>query len=390
MKILYFDCFSGISGDMTISSLVSLTGKRQEFLRRLEGIALHNYHAEIRDTVKNGISALGFKVSYEEKHHHHRNLDDIYEIIENSDLDDNEKKLSREIFKNLGQAEAKVHNLPLEEVHFHEVGAVDSIIDIIGTSILINMIKPDSVVFSKLPVGGGYIEAAHGRLPVPAPATAELLKGIPVYDNGIDSELVTPTGAAIVKTLADGFKGMPEMTISSVGYGSGEKDLAAPNILRVFLGEAGRYERDTVCLLETNIDDMNPQATEYVMERLFDEGALDVFIQPIIMKKSRPAFLLSVICEGADTLKMEDIIFKETTSLGIRKQIVGRSKLKREIINAESKYGPVRIKLGYINGKLAKAMPEYEDVKRIAEDTSLPFNEIYNETLCVCKETIKR
>jgi len=386
MKILYFDCFSGISGDMTISSLLSLTGEREKFLKRLEGIALHDYDAEITEVVKKGIHALGFKVSYDERHHHQRNLNDIYEIIDNSELENREKELAREIFKNLGQAESKVHNVSLEEVHFHEVGAVDSIIDVVGTSILINMVKPDRIVFSPVPVGGGYIQAAHCRLPVPAPATAELLKGIPVYDNGIRSELVTPTGAAIVKTLADEFGGMPSMVVKNTGYGSGEKDLEVPNILRTFLGEAAGYERDQVYLLETNIDDMNPESYEYVIDRLFAEGALDVFIQPVIMKKSRPAAVLSVICKREDIIKVEEIVFRETTSFGIRKLLVDRSKLKREIRTVETEYGPVNIKYGYIDGETVKAVPEYEDVKRAAQKAGRPFNAIYSEILALMRD----
>ncbi len=389
MRTLYFDCASGISGDMIISSLVSLTGARHKYLDRLKEIALEGYHAEIKDVVKSSIKALGFKVILDEEQHQHRNLNDIFSIIRESRLNNDEKKLSREIFAKLGQAEAKVHGQPINEVHFHEVGAVDSIIDIVGTSILINMIKPDRIIFSPLPVGGGSVDTAHGRLPVPAPATSELLKGVPVYDNGIHTELVTPTGAAIVSALSDGFGGMPEMTINEVGYGSGEKDLSVPNLLRVFLGEAEGCEKDRVYLLETNIDDMNPQAMGHIMDRLFKEGALDVFLQPVIMKKSRPADVLSVICKTTDLIKMQDIIFKETTSFGIRRQIMDRSKLDREIISTETDYGTVRIKLGYLGGRLIKAMPEYEDVKKAAELTSLPFNTIYNDILCKCKDMLK-
>ncbi len=389
MRILYFDCVSGISGDMTISALVSLTGAREEFLKRLDGVALQDYRAEIKDVVKNGISALGFKVSYDETQHHKRNLEDIYGIIESSGLDENEKRLSKELFANLGRAEAKVHGLPLNEVHFHEVGAVDSIIDIIGTSILINIIHPDRIVFSPLPAGGGYINTEHGRLPVPAPAAAELLKGVPVYDNGIDAELVTPTGAAIASTLADGFGGMPAMTIGSLGYGSGEKDFAVPNILRVFFGEAEDCGKDRIYLLQANIDDMNPQAGEHIMDRLFKEGALDVYIQPIIMKKSRPAVIISVICETGDLIKMQDILFAETTTFGIRRQLMDRSKLERKMISVESEYGPIHIKLGYLGGKPIKAMPEYEDIKKAAQVYSRPFNEIYNEILGICRDMTK-
>lgn len=236
MKLLYFDCFSGISGDMIISSLLSHGINIDEFKEKIKGIALCNYNVVIGDTQKNGISAKSFKVEFSEGHHHHRNINDINEIIDKSDLSDNVKKVSIEIFQNLAEAEGRVHGKPAEEVHFHEVGAVDSIVDIVGVSILMDMIKPDKVMCSPLPLSSGFTRSQHGLIPVPAPATVELLKGIPVYDSGIKGELVTPTGAAVIKTLTDEFGSIPEMRIDSIGYGAGMKDFDIPNVLRTYIG----------------------------------------------------------------------------------------------------------------------------------------------------------
>ncbi|WP_054644839.1 nickel pincer cofactor biosynthesis protein LarC [Thermoanaerobacter thermocopriae] len=235
MKVLYFDCFSGISGDMTIASLLSHVDV-EEFKKKVKKIALDNFDIEIGKTQKNSISAKTFKVLYEGEHHH-RHMKDVREIIEKSDLEEKVKKMSVDMFEKLAEAEAKVHEKSPEEVHFHEVGAVDSIVDIIGTAILIDMIKPDKIVSSPLPVSSGFVDTQHGLMPVPAPATAELLKGIPVYQSDVKGEIVTPTGAAIVKTLANEFGGIPDMKINSIGYGAGTKDLEIPNVLRTYVGE---------------------------------------------------------------------------------------------------------------------------------------------------------
>ncbi|SNX55068.1 nickel pincer cofactor biosynthesis protein LarC [Thermoanaerobacterium sp. RBIITD] len=236
MKILYFDCFSGISGDMTISSLLSHGINAEKFKDELKGLSLEGYNLVFGTTKKNGITANTFKVEYDDHHHHHRSMKDIQDIINKSNLDKNVKEMSLRIFQNIADAEGKIHGLPSDEVHFHEVGAVDSIVDIVGTSILINMIMPDKIIFSKLPIGSGFVNSQHGLIPVPAPATMELLRDIPIYDNGIKGELVTPTGAAIAKTLADEFGIIPEVEIKSIGYGAGLKDFEIPNVLRTMVG----------------------------------------------------------------------------------------------------------------------------------------------------------
>ncbi|MBP2072780.1 nickel pincer cofactor biosynthesis protein LarC [Thermoanaerobacterium butyriciformans] len=236
MRFLYFDCFAGISGDMTISSLLSHSIDIDKFKGELSKLPLDGYDLEFGSAKKNGITANTFKVNYDDHHHHHRTMKDIENIINRSSLNDDVKEMSLKIFRNLADAEGRVHGMSPEEVHFHEVGAVDSIIDIVGTSVLINMIAPDKIIFSKLPVGSGFVNSQHGVIPVPAPATAELLKGIPVYDNGISGELVTPTGAAIAKTIADEFGTIPEVKIDSIGYGAGFKDFEIPNVLRTMIG----------------------------------------------------------------------------------------------------------------------------------------------------------
>ncbi|SDF32831.1 hypothetical protein SAMN04244560_00593 [Thermoanaerobacter thermohydrosulfuricus] len=382
MKVLYFDCFAGISGDMTIASLLSHVDV-EEFKKKVKKIALDNFDIEIGETQKNSISARTFKVLYEEEHHHHhRHMKDVREIIEKSDLEEEVKKMSIEMFEKLAEAEAKVHGKSPEEVHFHEVGAVDSIVDIIGTAILIDMIKPDKIVSSPLPVSSGFIKTQHGLMPVPAPATAELLKGIPVYKSDIEGEIVTPTGAAIVKTLVNEFGGIPDMTINSIGYGAGTKDLEIPNVLRTYVGEEEvKKKPESLMILETNIDDMNPEFYQYLFEKLFENGALDVFLIPIIMKKQRPGTLITVICEKENADKLKEIIFKETSTFGIRYYEVLRHKLDRDFSIVETPYGKVRVKKGYLNGKLIKAYPEYEDVKAIAEKTGNSISDIYRNVI---------
>ncbi|AEM78310.1 LOW QUALITY PROTEIN: protein of unknown function DUF111 [Thermoanaerobacter wiegelii Rt8.B1] len=381
MKVLYFDCFAGISGDMTIASLLSHVDV-EEFKKKVKKIALDNFDIEIGETQKNSINARTFKVLYEEEHHHHhRHMKDVREIIDKSDLEEEVKKMSVEMFEKLAEAEAKVHGKSPEEVHFHEVGAVDSIVDIIGTAILIDMIKPDKIVSSPLPVSSGFVDTQHGLIPVPAPATAELLKGIPVYKSDIEGEIVTPTGASIVKTLVNEFGGIPDMTINSIGYGAGTKDLEIPNVLRTYVGEEEVKKTESLMILETNIDDMNPEFYQYLFEKLFENGALDVFLIPIIMKKQRPGTLITVICEKENADKLKEIIFKETSTFGIRYYEVLRHKLDRDFSIVETPYGKVRVKKGYLNGKLIKAYPEYEDVKAIAEKTGNSISDIYRNVI---------
>lgn len=381
MKVLYFDCFSGISGDMTISSLIDHGIDKDEFIDALKQIKIDGYNVKFDKTKRNQISANTFKVDYED-HHHHRTMNDISEIITNSDLSDEVKKMSLKIFENLAIAEGKIHDLSPDAVYFHEVGAVDSIIDIVGTSILINLIKPEKIIFSKIPIGSGFVKSQHGIIPVPAPATLELLKDIPVYDNGFEGELVTPTGAAIVKTLGDEYGTLSNIKIKSIGYGAGTKEYDVPNILRTIVGEIELKKKvEFLKVLETNVDDMNPEFYQYIIGELFKHGALDVYISPIFMKKERPANMLSVLCESNYVDGLMKIIFKETTTFGIRTYDVERYKLSRDFITVQTSFGPVRVKRGYYNGKLIKASPEYEDIKSLAKKTGKSINTIYNSVI---------
>jgi uncharacterized protein (TIGR00299 family) protein len=376
MKLLYFDCFSGISGDMTISSLLNHGIDVEKFKEELKGLSLEGYELVFGTAKKNGIAANTFKVVCDDNHHHHRTMKDIEDIINKSSLNEDVKSLSLKIFRNLADAESKIHGLPPDEVHFHEVGAVDSIIDIVSTAILINMISPDRIIFSSLPVGSGFVNSQHGLIPVPAPATAELLKDIPIYDNGIKAELVTPTGAAIARTIADEFGVLPEVEISSIGYGAGFKDFEIPNVLRTVIGTVDAKKIDILKVLETNIDDMSPEYYQYIFDELFKNGALDVYLTPIIMKKQRPANKLSVICTEEKSEILRKIIFKETSTFGIREYTVNRYPLQRDFKTVDTDIGRIRVKVGYMDGELIKSHPESDDVKAIAEKTGLSIQSV--------------
>ncbi len=385
MKIAYFDCFSGISGDMTLGALVDL-GLDQAYLEsELLKLKLDGYKLSFTNVKKHGISGTKAHVSllhHEEsdKHHHHgRHLSDIKRLIEESELNDDIKQKAISIFVNLGKAEAKVHNVDIEEVHFHEVGAVDSIVDIVGSAIGINALSIDKIYSSPLPLGGGFTKSSHGVIPIPAPATVELLKGIPVKETNIQSELVTPTGAAIISTLAASFGSIPEMTVENVGYGAGSKDFnEQPNMLRIILGENQKVlDSDSITVIETNIDDMSPQLYDLLMDKLFELGALDVFLTPIIMKKNRPAIKLTVILNQPDIQKACVCILKETTTMGLRIYETKRKKLSREMRELKTKYGTVRVKLGKIGDEVIKVIPEYDDCKKLAMEHNIPIMHIH-------------
>ena len=315
-KVLYFDCFAGISGDMTVGALIDLGADENELLRCLDSLHLHGYRIEIKKALKNGISGTDFNVIIEEEHSHHshhhhhhsRNLSDISDIINSSPLDSLVKELSLKIFHEIAAAESKIHAKSIDEVHFHEVGAIDSIVDIVAAAVCLNMIKPDKIISSPLNLGEGTVECAHGVFPVPAPATAEILKGVPVYSSGIKKEMTTPTGAAIIKCIATEFSSFPAMKISSTGYGMGKRNLEVPNVLRAVIGEMDHSEKKI--MIETNIDDMSGEIFSYIMPKLLDNGALDVFITPVIMKKGRPAHVLSVLCGKDHVNSLEEIIFR--------------------------------------------------------------------------------
>ncbi|AKG34926.1 nickel pincer cofactor biosynthesis protein LarC [Paenibacillus durus] len=314
--------------------------------------------------------------------HHHRNIGDIERIIGASLLPDRVKELSMKIFMQVALAEAKVHGKPLEEVHFHEVGAVDSIVDIVGAAICLDYLQVDKILASPVQVGGGFVRCAHGLIPVPAPATVEILKGIPVKAGLVPFETTTPTGAAILAAVVDEFTDKPDFVMEAVGYGLGNRDLEIPNVLRVYLGRMEEKKESAAAgpiLLETNIDDMNPELYGYVEEQLFAHGASDVFKTPIIMKKGRPAVKLSVLVGAKREKDVLEVIFKETTSLGVRKLPVGKAMLERSFVKHSTRYGEVTIKNSYYEGKLVKYKPEYEDCKRLALANGVPISKIYRE-----------
>ncbi|MCX7885040.1 MAG: nickel pincer cofactor biosynthesis protein LarC [Caloramator sp.] len=382
MKILYFDCFSGISGDMTIGALLNLGVPQNYLLSELKKLRISDEcNIEIKDSQKCGIMGIDFNVHIKHNndenhlHHHGRNLKNIEEIINNSSLNDNVKKLSKDIFYCLAKAESEVHRKDIYEVHFHEVGAVDSIVDIVGTAICIDYIKPDKIISSPVNTGKGFIECEHGIIPIPAPATIKILKNVPIYCDEREFELTTPTGAAIIKTLSSEFKNLPCIKIIKEGYGCGKRDSKKPNLLRIILGEDNFEE---ICILEATIDDMNPQFYGYLMDKLFEVGAKDVYYTPVYMKKNRPGVVVSITTPVSIEEKIKEIMFKESTTIGIRRFNIERTELDREIKNVNTEYGDIRFKVSRYKGEIMNISPEYEDVKRVAENNKIPLKKIYN------------
>ncbi len=379
MKILYFDCFAGISGDMTLAALLDLGLPEEKLRLELEKLDIKNYNLNIFRSSRKGISAAGLEVKAGPGEESHRHFSDIRKFIEDSSLGGGVKKTSLAIFQRLAEAEAKIHAQKVEEVHFHEVGAVDSIVDIVGTAIGIEFFQPGKIFSSELPMGRGFVQCEHGRLPLPAPATLEILKGYPLKGGEGEGEWVTPTGAAIVATLSSGMTSFPIMTPEKIGYGMGKKDFPdRPNLLRLVFGEAREsLPADSVTVIETNIDDMNPEFYEYLMERLFERGALDVSLSPLLMKKNRPGTLLRVISHTEEAETLSDLILRESTSLGVRSYVAYRKKLPREVKEVETRYGRIRVK---ISGDL-RFQPEYEDCRRIALEKGVPIQEVYQEAM---------
>lgn len=380
MKVLYFDCFNGISGDMILGALFDLGLDREAWLRELNKIEISGYRVEIEKKRKGPLMGTDVNIIVEDRVTH-RHAKEMLDMVSNSSLDDEIKEKSLKILTRIAQVESSIHNEPLEEVHLHELGGIDTIVDVVGSIIGLKLLGIERVYSSPLPLGEGFVETAHGRLPIPAPATAELLKGVPVYSNGMKGELVTPTGAGIISTLSYSFGPIPPITIEKIGYGAGKKDFAIPNMLRAIMGELYQEkQRDTNTIIDVNIDDMNPQIYGYLMDKLFEIGALDVFFTPIYMKKSRPAVKLTVISPNHLVDKIIDVIFRETTSIGIRTYQVEKIMLPREIIELDTPWGTARVKVSYINGT-PKIMPEYDDCKAIAEKTGIPIQEVMKEIL---------
>ncbi len=391
MRIAYFDCFSGASGDMILGSLLDSGLKIEELKNELKKLNLSGYKVRATKKTKSGIAGTKFDVDISHDQHH-RSLKDIFKIVDDSSIDPEIKKKSKAVFKRLGEAEAKIHDKSVDEIHFHEVGAVDAIVDIVGAVIGFHSLGIQGIYVSKLHVGTGTVECAHGTLPVPAPATAELLQGVPIYSTGIEGELVTPTGAAILSTLSSHFGSMPEMIIEKIGYGLGGKELTIPNALRVCIGRfEGIFSEDRVQLIETNIDDMNPQFYDHIMQMLYTEGAKEVYMTPVYMKKNRPGTLLSVIASIDKVDSLIEIIFQETTTLGVRISDVKKRKvLKRELITVDTPWGKAHVKVRMISEDKKIISPEYDDCKKLAKKNRLPIQEIYEAIRRIASERLDR
>lgn len=404
-KIAYLQCSTGIAGDMFLGALVSVGVPLEYLIENLKGLNFgQEYHLTSQLVEKQGQIATKVEVNLtRHAHHHHRHLPEIEAIIQQSQLSDQVKEKSLAIFRRLAIAEGKVHGIEPEKVHFHEVGATDALVDIIGTCIGLDYLAIEKLYCSPLPTGGGFVNTSHGRLPVPVPAVLELwqTRQVPVYSNGIDKELVTPTGAAIITTLAEDFGQPPAMKLIKIGLGAGNRDLPIPNVMRLWLGEINIVNfsetitvletddvncLETIAVLETQIDDCNPQIFGYLFEELFKVGAKDVFTQSIGMKKNRPAILLTVICDRDKINVCEAIIFRETTTLGIRRQWQTRSILPREIVSVETKYGKIRVKIAKKGDRIVNIQPEYEDCVKLARSQQLPFHAIAFEAIKIYSE----
>ncbi|MBN1983992.1 MAG: nickel pincer cofactor biosynthesis protein LarC [Chitinivibrionales bacterium] len=430
MKILHYECRSGISGDMNLAALIHAGVPQQHVQSQLALLPLTGYELTVKSAQKNGITGMQVHVHVQgaqesahvntdassldqDSHHHHnedahnhdhpaavshqqhhrqpqRNLSQIQTLIESSGVSDFVKKTSIAIFHALAEAEARVHATTIDAIHFHEVGAVDSIVDIVGAAICLDYLKPEKILCSPVELGGGFVNCQHGKLPVPAPATVELARDIPTTRGAVACETATPTAMAILRTIVNEFSDTAAFTIESCGYGIGHRTMAIPNLLRVSIGSAQPQQtqssgagmhRDEAVLIECNIDDMNPEIFEYIMERLFDLGADDVFYTPIIMKKSRPATQLSVLCAPQKSAALSTLLMTETSTLGIRTSIVNKLMLQRSLKTVTTSFGPVTIKAGLLNGVTVKYKPEFSECKALAQKHHVPIQKILTEAL---------
>nr|WP_285865949.1 nickel pincer cofactor biosynthesis protein LarC [Lederbergia lenta] len=435
---MYIDCFSGISGDMMVGALIHAGASPERIERELKKLNVSGYHLDWKKAMKEGISAMKFDViltnehshkntshsathehshshadghshehdshehnhihAHDHDHHHHAHKGhthhphshyaDIIKLIDDSELDHGVKERSKQIFAPIAKSEAKIHDMAIEDVHFHEVGAVDSIVDIVATAIGLEELEIEKVVTSHVPLGSGHIHIDHGVYPVPAPATLDMLKNVPIAPSNLPFELTTPTGAGIVVSQTDSFGTMPAMKVTSIGYGAGTKNIPGrPNVLRVMVGEllqGNEYSTghaETVTVLECQLDDMTGEAFGYVMDKLLDEGALDVYYTPVYMKKNRPGTLVTVLAPNDREARLSDVLFQETTTLGVRKNTWSRSILDREIVTVDTPYGPIKMKQALKKGKLLRQVPEYEDVKKAAQLFDTTFQEVYQTAL---------
>src|SRR4030043_417889 len=380
MRIAYFDCFSGASGDMILGALIDAGLSPQRLRQELKKLRIPTVHLRAEKVLKRGLAATQVTVEGRNEKKSHRNLKEMLRIIERSSVEADVKEKSREIFERIASVEGKIHRMPKEEVHFHELGGLDSIVDVVGSVWGIRHVGIEKIYVSKVNVGGGFVKCEHGILPVPAPATLSLMEGKPIYSSGVERELFTPTGAAILSTLGSEFGSMPLINIERIGHGAGRDDLPHPNLLRLIIGTSESTSgKERVVVIETNIDDMNPQFYDYLIEKLLDMVVLEVFITPILMKKSRPGHLLTVICHSEKLLSVTDFLLRETTTLGLRWREEERAKAEREVRDLQTKYGKIHLKLGKWGGNIVNISPEYEDCKRLALETRVPLKDIFEE-----------
>ena len=382
MRAAYLDCFSGISGNMFLGALLDAGLPEQVLRDAIAKIDLKGFSIKIKPVDKWGIRATHLDVDLTSKHHH-RGLDDILKLIRAAELPEAVKDKACQVFERLGRAEAKVHGMPLDKVHFHEVGAVDAIIDIVGTVFGFHYLGVERIYCSPLRVGRGFVKAAHGIMPIPAPATAELLHGIPLYPGDIDRELVTPTGAALVAELCSGFGDRPGGFLAeTTAYGAGTWDLVIPNVMRLSLGRLPEQKNsDEIWLLEANVDDSTPEVIAYAIDKLLAAGAVDAWITPIIMKKGRPAFLLSALCMETNKIAVEDVVFAETSSIGVRWQQVRRTVADRSMVAVQTEWGTVGVKVAERDGQVINVAPEFGDCRHLAEQSGAPLKKIYQAAL---------
>ncbi len=383
-KLLYYDCFAGISGDMHLAAMIDLGVPVDHLKEQLALLDVHGFEVRVTRDSRKGISGTRVDVETEAVHdghsHGHTTFSEIRALIERSGLSHPVKERSIRIFTLLAEAEAHVHGSPVDQVRFHEVGAVDSIVDIVGAAICLEHLKPDLVLASTVELGSGFVKSQHGMLPVPAPATAYLLRGKPVKSAAAQFEMTTPTGAAILAATVHRFTDDRRFIIDKVAYGVGHRDTEVPNLLRLFLGEADPAQEESgtpALLLECNVDDMSPEISGYLMERLFASGASDVYFTPITMKKSRPALKVSVLCDPGSQSRLAQLILRETTTFGLRRIAVEKTALQREERTVTTSLGDVRVKTAFLEGRALKSKPEYEDCKRIAEEKGMPLREVY-------------
>jgi uncharacterized protein (TIGR00299 family) protein len=378
MKTHYFDCFAGASGDMILGAMVA-AGVDPNFLRQqLSLLPVSGFKVDFETVDRSGLSATYARVETAPEHKH-RHLADIKEIIDRSGLAEAVKQRAVQIFTRLAEAEARVHNEAVDHVHFHEVGALDAIVDVVGAAICFEFLKIDRFVCSPLHVGSGMVQMAHGRFPIPPPAVAELLKGVPFYAGDVEGELVTPTGAAIITTVCREYGPVPQMTTESTGYGAGTREYPDfPNVLRVFVGEteSSRAIDERLWMIETNLDDASPQIIGHVMDRVLESGALDCFFTPVQMKKNRPGVLLSVLCAQDKKEAVMKLLFTETTTLGVRSYEVSRRALQRSVVQVETQYGPIDVKVAHLDGRVVNEMPEFEQCRDAAAKANVPLKSV--------------